>query len=112
MTVLVTGGAGYIGSHVGLALRDCRKRCGVVDDLSSGSRSLLPGDVELVLGDIGDPGLIASVIEQHKITSIVHLAASTSVPESLKRPLLYYTNNTTKTCTLVQAAIEHGVAEF
>ena len=112
MTVLVTGGAGYIGSHVVLALRDRGRPCVVVDDLSTGSRSLVPPDVELVSGDVGDAALIGRLIEQHKITSIVHLAASTSVPDSISQPLLYYANNTAKTCTLLQAAIEHGVAEF
>lgn len=112
MTVLVTGGAGYIGSHVVLALRDRGRPCVVVDDLSTGSRLLLPGDVELVSGDVGDTALIGRLIEQHRITSIVHLAASTSVPDSVRQPLLYYANNTAKTCTLLQVAIEHDVAEF
>ncbi len=112
MTVLVTGGAGYIGSHVVLALRDRAKACIVIDDLSTGSRSLLPHDVELVAGDVGDAALIGRLIERHRITSIVHLAASTSVPDSIQQPLLYYTNNTAKTCTLLQTAIEHGVLQF
>jgi UDP-glucose 4-epimerase len=112
MTVLVTGGAGYIGSHVVLALRDHGRPCIVVDDLSTGARGLLPGDVEMVLGDFGDTGLIARLIARRKITSIVHLAASTSVPESIRQPLLYYANNTAKTCALLEVAIEHGVAEF
>ena len=80
MTVLVTGGAGYIGSHVVLTLRDRGRPCVVVDDLSTGSRSLVPRGVELISGDVGDAVLIGRLIEQHKITSIVHLAASTSVP--------------------------------
>ena len=101
MTVLVTGGAGYIGSHVVLALRDRGKACVVIDDLSTGSKSLLPGDVELVAGDIGDATLIGRLIERHRITSIVHLAASTSVPDSIRQPLLYYANNAAKTCTRV-----------
>jgi UDP-glucose 4-epimerase len=109
MTVLVTGGAGYIGSHVVLALRDRGLPCVVVDDLSTGSPALLPGDIELVTGDAGDAALIGDVIAQHKVGSIVHLAASTSVPESIKQPLLYYANNAAKTCTLLQAAIKHGV---
>ena len=112
MTVLVTGGAGYIGSHVVLALRDRGAPCVVVDDLSTGSRSLLPHDVELVSGDVGDTALIGSLIRHHNVTSIVHLAASTSVPESVKQPLLYYANNAAKTCSLLQAAIEHGVLKF
>jgi len=112
MTVLVTGGAGYIGSHVVLALRDRGTPCVVVDDLSTGSRSLLPRDVELVPGDVGDASLVGSLIKHHNITSIVHLAASTSVPESVKQPLLYYANNAAKTCTLLQVAIEHGVLQF
>ncbi len=112
MTVLVTGGAGYIGSHVVLALRDRGRACIVIDDLSTGSRSLLPGDVELVAADVGDAALVGRLIERHKITAIVHLAASTSVPDSIKQPLLYYANNTAKTCALLQAAIEHGIAQF
>jgi UDP-glucose 4-epimerase len=112
MTVLVTGGAGYIGSHVVLALRDRGKACVVIDDLSTGSKSLLPGDVELVAGDIGDATLIGRLIERHRITSIVHLAASTSVPDSIRQPLLYYANNAAKTCTLLQVAVDHGVGQF
>jgi UDP-glucose 4-epimerase len=112
MKVLVTGGAGYIGSHVVLALRDRGWPCVVIDDLSTGSRSLLPGDVELVAGDVGDAALIGRLIKHHKVTSIVHLAASTSVPDSIRQPLLYYANNAAKTCTLLQAAITHGVAQF
>jgi UDP-glucose 4-epimerase len=112
MTVLVTGGAGYIGSHVVLALRDRGRSCIVVDDLSAGSRSLLPADVECVSSDVGDADLIGRLIEQHKITSIVHLAASTSVPDSIKQPLLYYANNAAKTCSLLQVAVEHKVLQF
>ena len=112
MTVLVTGGAGYIGSHVVLALRELGRRCIVLDDLSAGSRSLLPDDVEFVSGDVGDANLVGRLIEQHKITSIVHLAASTSVPASIKQPLLYYANNAAKTCTLLQAAVAHGILQF
>ncbi len=112
MTVLVTGGAGYIGSHVVLALRERGRRCIVIDDLSAGSRSLLPDDVEFVSGDVGDANLIGRLIEQHKITSIVHLAASTSVPDSIKQPLVYYANNAAKTCALLQAAVAHGVLQF
>src|SRR5256885_13295214 len=102
MTVLVTGGAGYIGSHVVLALRDRGKVCVVVDDLSTGARSLLPDGVELVAGDVGDATLIGRLIERNRITSIIHLAASTSVPDSIRRPLLYYANNAAKTCALLQ----------
>ena len=112
MTVLVTGGAGYIGSHVVLALRERGRSCVVIDDLSAGSRSLLPHDVEFVSGDVGDANLIGRLIEQYKISSIVHLAASTSVPDSIKQPLLYYANNVAKSCTLLQAAVEHGVLQF
>jgi UDP-glucose 4-epimerase len=112
MTVLVTGGAGYIGSHVVLALRDRGKACVVIDDMSTGSKSLLPNDVDLVAGDVGDSALIGRLIERNKITSIVHLAASTSVPESIRKPLAYYANNAAKTCTLLQAAVDRGVGQF
>src|SRR5690349_15490883 len=111
MTVLVTGGAGYIGSHVVWALRDRGKACVVIDDMSTGSKSLLPDDVELVAGDVGDSALIDRLIEQNKITSIVHLAASTSVSDSIRKPLAYYANNAAKTCTLLQAAVDHGVEQ-
>jgi len=112
MTVLVTGGAGYIGSHVVWALRDRGKACVVIDDMSTGAKSLMPDDVELVAGDVGDSALIDRLIEQSKITSIVHLAASTSVPDSIRKPLAYYANNAAKTCTLLQAAVDHGVEQF
>jgi len=94
------------------ALRDRGRASVVVDDLSTGSRSLLPEDIEFVYGDVGDGPLIGRLIEQHKITSIVHLAASISVPESVSQPLLYYSNNVAKTCALLQAAVEHGVSQF
>src|SRR5262249_39426641 len=97
MTVLVTGGAGYICSHVVLALRDRGVRHVVLDDLSTGSQALLPRDVNLVTGDIGDGALVGRLIVHYNVSSIIHLAASTSVPESIKRPLLYYANNTAKT---------------
>ena len=112
MTILVTGGAGYIGSHVVLALLQRELAVVVIDDLSTGSASLLPKGVELVVGDIADPMLIGRVIEQYQIKSIIHLAAATSVPESIKQPLFYYASNAAKTGALLQTAIQKGVAQF
>jgi len=95
-----------------LALREQARACVVLDDLSTGSRSLLPQDVQLITGDIADGSLVGRIIEQYDITSIVHLAAATSVPESLEQPLRYYSNNAAKTGALLQAAVQHGVKQF
>jgi UDP-glucose 4-epimerase len=112
MTILVTGGAGYIGSHMVYELLDHGEPVIILDNLSTGYQFLLPHEAQLVVGDVGDACLIAQVISQHQITEIIHFAASTSVPESLRDPLAYYLNNTANTRTLIEAAVRGGIKHF
>src|SRR5215216_2648202 len=97
MTVLVTGGAGYIGSHMVHALADASEPVVVLDNLSTGFRSALPSSVPLFIGDVGDQDLVASIIDDHRISAIIHFAGSIVVPESVRDPLGYYRNNTVNT---------------
>jgi UDP-glucose 4-epimerase len=111
MTILVTGGAGYIGSHMVHELLDTGERVVVLDNLSTGFRFLIPGSVPFVTGSTGDRELVTKAIAQYGITAIIHFAASIVVPDSVRDPLGYYRNNTMNTCTLLQAAIEAGVRQ-
>lgn len=111
-SVLVTGGAGYIGSHAVLALRAGGYRVSVVDDLSTGFRAAVPDDVRLVVGDIADRGLVADVIRAEGIDAIMHFAGSIIVPESVSDPLKYYHNNSAKSRDLVATAVDCGVGHF
>jgi UDP-glucose 4-epimerase len=111
MTILVTGGAGYIGSHMVHELVDAGERVVVLDNLSTGFRFLIPGSVAFVTGSTGDRELVAKTIAQYGVTAIIHFAASIVVPDSVRDPLCYYRNNTMNTCTLLQAAIEAGVRQ-
>ena len=111
MTILVTGGAGYIGSHMVHELVDAGERVVVLDNLSTGFRFLIPGSVAFVTGSTGDRELVAKTIVKYGVTAIIHFAASIVVPDSVRDPLGYYRNNTMNTCTLLQAAIEGGVRQ-
>jgi UDP-glucose 4-epimerase len=111
MTVLVTGGAGYIGSHMVHELVDGGESVVVLDNLSTGFRFLMPQGVPLVIGSTGDRDLVAKTIRQHGVTAIIHFAASIVVPDSVRDPLGYYRNNTLNTCNLVDVAIECGVRQ-
>ena len=112
MTVLVTGGAGYIGSHTVHAMHDAGERVVVLDDLSTGFASALPKGMLPVVGDVGDRTLVASLIETHRPDAVIHFAGSTVVPESLRDPLGYYRNNTVNSRTLIEAAVAGGVRHF
>ena len=112
MTILVTGGAGYIGSHMAHALVDAGEPIIVVDDLSTGFRSALPRSAALVVGDVGNEALLADVIKTHAVTEIIHFAASIVVPESVHDPLGYYRNNTMNTRALLEVAVATGVRRF
>jgi UDP-glucose 4-epimerase len=112
MSVLVTGGAGYIGSHMVHALVDAGERVAVIDNLSTGFSDFLPVGVPIVVGDAGDESLVASVIAEHGVDSIVHFAGSVVVPDSMRDPLGYYRNNTMTTQSLLKAAIKSGVGRF
>jgi UDP-glucose 4-epimerase len=112
MTILVTGGAGYIGSHMVHALIDAGESVVVLDNLSTGFEWTLPKAAPLVIGDSGDQTLVPSLIAQHDIQSIIHFAASIVVPESVTDPLGYYRNNTVNSRALIESAIRGGVRQF
>jgi UDP-glucose 4-epimerase len=112
MTILVTGGAGYIGSHMVHALNDAGERVVVLDNLSTGFRFLIPGTVPFVVGSTGDRELVTKTIHRYGVSAIIHFAASVVVPESIADPLGYYRNNTMNTCTLLDTAIEAGVKQL
>jgi len=112
MTVLVTGGAGYIGTHMVRALVESGERAVVIDDLSTGFSAFLPPSVPLFIGDAGDENLVEGVIAQHGVESIIHFAGSVVVPESMRNPLGYYRNNTMTTQSLLRAAVKTGVNRF
>ncbi|HTO79568.1 MAG TPA: UDP-glucose 4-epimerase GalE [Methylocystis sp.] len=112
MAVLVTGGAGYIGSHMALALVDAGEDVVVLDDLSTGFRWAVPDGVPLVVGDFGDEDLVTETIARHNVSEIVHFAAKIVVPDSVADPLGYYLNNTAKARTLLEAAVHCGVERF
>lgn len=109
MTVLVTGGAGYIGSHMVHALRDAGERVVVLDNLSTGFRWALPADVPVYVGETGNAELVAAILGAHEVQAIVHFAASIVVPDSVADPLGYYRNNTANSRTLIEAAVRQGV---
>src|SRR6202008_1911353 len=112
MTVLITGGAGYIGSHMVLALVEAGESVVVIDNLSTGFSNFLPEGVPLFIGDAGDENLVEGVIAQHQVESIIHFAGSVVVPASMRDPLGYYRNNTMTTQSLLKAAVKCGVNRF
>ena len=107
--VLVTGGAGYIGSHAVLALRDAGWPVAVIDNLSTGFAFAVPEDVPLYEGDISDTILLEQIFAEQGIEAIMHFAGSVVVPESVSDPLKYYDNNTGKSRGLIEAAVNAGV---
>jgi len=112
MTVLVTGGAGYIGSHMVHELIDAGEPAVVLDNLSTGFRFLIPTSVPFFAGNTGDRALVNDIIARHGITAIIHFAASIVVPESVSDPLGYYSNNTMNTCALLDVAVKAGIRNF
>jgi UDP-glucose 4-epimerase len=112
MAVLVTGGAGYIGSHMAIELADNGEAVIALDDLSAGLGRLVPRDVTFVQGDIGDAALLDRVLSERNIDAILHFAGSIVVPDSVSDPLGYYLNNTVKSRELIAAAVRHGVENF
>jgi UDP-glucose 4-epimerase len=107
-TILVTGGAGYIGSHVLLQLLARGERVVVIDNLYTGFRQAVR-DAPLVVGDIGDRELLARVLREHDVDTVMHFAAHTIVPESVRDPLKYYRNNSCATRSLLETCAQHGV---
>ena len=112
MSVLVTGGAGYIGSHMVWELVDHGEEPIVLDNLSTGFAWALPERAKLVVGDVGDQALVEETIRKHRIDTIIHFAGSVVVPESMTNPLKYYDNNTAKTRNLVESAVRTGIDKF
>ncbi|MEZ0168740.1 UDP-glucose 4-epimerase GalE [Microvirga sp. TS319] len=112
MTVLVTGGAGYIGSHMVLALVDSGQEVVVLDDLSTGFRWQVHPKAHFVQGDIADDSLVTEIIRQHGVDAIVHFAGSIVVPDSVSDPLGYYFNNTVKSRALISTAVQNKIENF
>ncbi len=110
-SILVTGGAGYIGSHVVLQLRERGESVVVLDDLSRGFRQSV-GDTPLMIGDMGDRALVTRLLREHAVDTVIHFAAFTIVPESVRDPLKYYANNVCGTRNLLQCCAESGVRQF
>jgi UDP-glucose 4-epimerase len=112
MAVLITGGAGYIGSHMALALRDAGEPVVVLDDLSTGARDAVPEGVPLVVGDVGDEALVIRTLAAHRVDAVAHFAARIAAPESVGDPLGYYAANTGKTRQLLGALVAANVRRF
>jgi UDP-glucose 4-epimerase len=112
MAVLVTGGAGYIGSHMVYELVDAGETVVVLDNLSTGFQWAVPEDVALIVGEIGDQTLVGRVIREYGIDSIIHFAASVVVPDSVRDPLAYYRNNTSSSRALIECAVTARVQHF
>jgi UDP-glucose 4-epimerase len=112
MTVLVTGGGGYIGSHMVWKLLDEGEDVVVVDRLSTGFDWAIPAEAELVVGDIADQDLVEATMKRRKVDAVIHFAGSVVVPDSVADPLGYYLNNTVKSRALIESAMRAGVPHF
>jgi UDP-glucose 4-epimerase len=112
MTVLVTGGAGFIGSHMALELLDAGESVVVLDNLSTGVAWAIPKAAAFVAGDVGDQALVKDLIASRRVDAIIHFAGSIVVPDSVIDPLAYYLNNTVKSRALIEAAVTSGVRHF
>jgi UDP-glucose 4-epimerase len=112
MTILVTGGAGYIGSHMVLELVDAGEQVVVLDNLSTGQRSAVAQGVPLIVGETGDQELVTGIIRENNVEAIIHFAASIVVPESVRNPLDYYRNNAVNSRALIECAVNNGVGLF
>jgi len=112
MSILITGGAGYIGSHMVLAALDRGEDVVVVDNLSTGVRGLVAEEAHFHLGNIGDQTLLRDLLRRHKVSAVIHFAGSLVVPESVENPLAYYENNTLASRNLVESCIQAGVKHF
>lgn len=110
--ILVTGGAGYIGSHMTLGLLAAGERPLVIDNLSTGLRSAVPADVPFFRGDCGDAAFISEILDRYQVEAIIHFAASIVVPDSVLNPLAYYENNTMKARALIECAVRHHMPHF
>ncbi|HVZ90863.1 MAG TPA: UDP-glucose 4-epimerase GalE [Rhizomicrobium sp.] len=112
MSVLVTGGAGYIGSHTAHALLDRGEEVVVLDNLSTGRRSLVGAKAQFVEGEVADQALVRRLIAERGVDAVIHFAGSIVVPESVAQPLAYYANNTVASRALIEACVDGGVGNF
>jgi UDP-glucose 4-epimerase len=112
MSILISGGAGYIGSHMVLAALARGDEVVVLDNLSSGNRSLVAEGAHFHQGDVGDQKLLRRLFEQYTVTAVIHFAGSLIVPESVSKPLAYYANNTVASRNLIEACVQGGVKQF
>lgn len=112
MTVLVLGGAGYIGSHMVAYLRQQEVNCVVIDNLSTGFRESVPANVPFYEGDLADKSLLTDILNQHNVTAVMHFAAFSQVGESVVEPQKYYQNNLLNTLSVLQVMQEQGVEQF
>ena len=112
MSVLVTGGAGYIGSHMVWELLDHGEDVIVLDNLCTGFQWAVPERAQLVIGNVGDIDLVSDIIRDNKVDTIIHFAGSIEVAESIENPLKYYDNNTGQTRNLLEAAVRTGIEKF
>jgi UDP-glucose 4-epimerase len=112
MSVLVTGGAGYIGSHMVLALLNANEDVVVLDNLATGVRDLVAKEALFIEGDAGNSKTLSGIFEDHDIDGVIHFAGSVVVPDSVADPLAYYGNNTVTSQRLAQACVKHGIENF
>ncbi len=112
MAVLVTGGAGYIGSHMALGLLERGEDVVVLDNLLTGVAAQVPAQAVFIEGDVADDALVSKIMGDHAVDTVVHFAGSTVVPESVANPLKYYSNNTAATRNLLEACVRAGVDKF
>ncbi len=112
MNILVTGGAGYIGSVTAERLLERGHRVAVLDNLATGHRDAVPPGAAFVLGDTSDPDVVASALAEHQVDAVLHFAAYSLVGESMQRPLRYFRNNTAGTFALLETMLTHGVDRF
>jgi UDP-glucose 4-epimerase len=112
MAILITGGAGYIGSHMVLAALDRGDSVVVLDNLSTGIRALVAEEALFHLGHVGDRLLLRDLFQRYAITAVIHFAGSIVVPESVEKPLTYYENNTAASRNLIEACVDCGVKHF
>ena len=112
MSILVTGGAGYVGSHIALSLIDRGDKVVILDNLSASAHSSLPQGASFIEGNVGDAGLMKRVLREEHIRAVIHCAGSIVAPESVEKPLLYYANNTLASRALIEACVAEGVKNF